>query len=108
MSLQRMQASLKDYQCQLLLLRHIYAFTLLMRGYYGHSKKKSGHIQMPFFFFPSSESRKFTPYFKGKPFITIRNGEMVYWSVSLVKAGQHLCYYFIFKMEENGTYRLSF
>lgn len=60
------------------------------------------------FFFPSSESRKFTPYFKGKPFITIRNGEMVYWSISLVKAGQHLCYYFIFKMEENGTYRLSF
>ena len=90
MSLQRMQASLKDYQCQLLLLRHIYAFTLLMRGYYGHSKKKKVVIYKCLFFFPSSESRKFTPYFKGKPFITIRNGEMVYWSVSLVKAGQHL------------------
>ena len=74
MSLRRLQASLKDYQSHLLLLRHIYAFTLLMRGYYGHSKKKHSHIQMPYFF-SSSESRKFTPYFKGKPFITIRNGE---------------------------------
>ena len=74
MSLRRLQASLKDYQSHLLLLRHIYAFTLLMRGYYGHSKKKRSHIQMPYFF-SSSESRKFTPYFKGKPFITIRNGE---------------------------------
>ena len=85
-----MKSSLKDYQSHLLLLRHIYAFTLLMRGYYGHSKKKRhSHIQMPYFF-SSSESRKFTPYFKGKPFITIRSGEMVYWSVSLVKAGPHL------------------
>lgn len=90
MSLQRMQASLEDYQSQLLLLRHIYAFTLLMRGYYGHSKKKSSHIQMPFFFSPVNQEN--LPHIlKGNLSLLLEIvKEMVYWSVSLVKAGQHL------------------
>lgn len=67
----KVQASLNDYQPQLLLLRHIYAFTLLIGGYHGHSKKVVVY-KMLFF---SSEWRKFAPYFKGKSFITIRNGE---------------------------------
>lgn len=63
MSLQRMQASLKDYQCQLLLLRHIYAFTLLMRGYYGHSKKKVV-IYKCLFFFPPVNQENLPPILK--------------------------------------------
>lgn len=55
MSLQRMQASLNDYQPQLLLLRHIYAFTLLIGGYHGHSKKKWSYTNAFFFFSPVNE-----------------------------------------------------
>lgn len=89
MSLQRMQASLNDYQPQLLLLRHIYAFTLLIGGYHGHSKK-SGRIQMPFFFSPVNEEN-LPPILKENLSLLLEmEREMVYWNVSLVKAGQHL------------------
>lgn len=90
MSLQRMQASLNDYQPQLLLLRHIYAFTLLMRGYHCHSKKKVVLYKCLFFFSPVNEEN-LPPILKENLSLLLEmEREMVYWNVSLVKAGQHL------------------
>lgn len=59
-----MKSSLKDYQSHLLLLRHIYAFTLLMRGYYGHSKKKDIVIYKCLIFFPPVNQENLPPILK--------------------------------------------
>lgn len=106
LSLQWTQASLEQYRSQLLLLRHFYTFTLLLRGCHSHSKKISGHIQMLIFFV--KWIKKFYLHFKRNLLLLLEGeSEIGDWKVSLLKAGQCLSYFF-FKMGEMVHTGLSF